>query len=196
MISLPSSSLSRNQHGHIRLIISVDLSALPGLQLRGRFARPGAKLRIEDLPRPAIALEHAGRLADPAARTAAERRRSFADLWILWHFDFEAEIWIEVMRTTTRDSSFLIDFGAAAARLIDSYGLRQPAAEARPLAARAISSIAAVLAEAAGDVQCYLLAEIESFLAEEIVRRIERQTGRMIELAGARFANEGPAIEG
>lgn len=187
MVRFPRSCPSRKSTGHLRLVSSVDLSAPAGLQLRGRFVLPGAKLELDALPRPAVVLEHAGRVADPAAKTHAERRRSFADLWILWRFDFETSGWVEVVRTTAVNAAFQLEFAPIAARLLNDEGHAVPAAQARPAASRVICSIEAELAEVSGDTGCYVLAEIETYLANQIVRRIEQRSARMIEQAGERF---------
>lgn len=187
MVRFPRSSTSRKSGGHLRLVSSVDLSAPAGLQLRGRFARPGSEIELEALPRPALVLEDAGRVCDPAARTLAERRRSFASLWILWRFDFDALRWIEVIRTTANDAGFSLDFAIIAARLFGGRSEAVHAAEARPVAARLIDALEAGLADVSCDAGCFVLAEIETYLANQIVRRIEARSARMIERAGARF---------
>jgi hypothetical protein len=74
MVSFPRSSTSRNSGGHLRLISSVDLSAPAGLQLRGRFARPGSRIELAALPRPAVVLEHGGRLPDLRAADRGAQR--------------------------------------------------------------------------------------------------------------------------
>lgn len=195
MIRFPRSSLSRRDPGHLRLVSSVDLCAPAGLQLRGRFARPGSQVELDALPRPAVVLEDAGRIGDPAAKTLAERRRSFASLWILWRFDFDALEWIEVIRAKANDASFLIDFAPIARRLLEGDGERVPATEARPAAARAICSIEEELAGVSGDAGCYVLAEVEVYLANQIVRRIEQRSARMLAMAEASFLAMPEAVQ-
>lgn len=193
MVRFPRSSTSRNSGGHLRLVSSVDLSAPAGLQLRGRFARPGSEIELDALPRPAVVLENAGRVSDPAARSLAEHRRSFATLWILWRFDFDALGWIEVIRTTANDAGFSLDFAIIAARLFEGRSEEVHAAEARPVAARLIDALEAGLADVSCDAGCFVLAEIETYLANQIVRRIEARSARMIDMAGARFLS-GPEV--
>lgn len=188
MIQFPRSSTSRNDPGHLRIITHVDRSAPLGLQLRGRLARTGSKVELEALPRPAVVLEDAGRMCTVAAtQPLAVRRRSFATLWILWRFDFDALRWIEVVRMTAQDASYSLFFTPVVERLLGPQSDLVHAEQARATASKVISSIEAELAEVSNDAGCFALAQIEAYLANQIVRRIEKGHERMIEAAAERF---------
>lgn len=136
-----------------------------GLQFRGQLLTPGAAFNSDTLPSPAIALECAG-----SVRTSEVRSRySFRHLWVLWRFDFTSSEWIEVIRATSDSSDWTETFAPVARRLLDERDARAPPRP--PVAQRLIESLRAQLADMVSEDACACLADLERFIAGEIVAR-------------------------
>ena len=170
-LRLPDSAGSRSQRGHLRLLASVDLHAPTGLQFRGRLLRAGGRFDPDDLPRPAVLLEHAGSVRIAAAPS----RYSWENLWVLWRFDFRTGSWVEVVRAVGRDSAWTTDFAPIAHRLL--YPPLQPGMAAELRARPVVEQLAGLIDEhldgVTREVRCYVLAELERHVAGHIVRASE-----------------------
>jgi hypothetical protein len=166
---LPRTSESRRQRGFLRLLTDVDLHHRFGHPVfDGQLLTPGAVFSPADLPCPAVLLEYAGRI-----RTAAKpptSRYSFSDLWLLWRFDFESAIWIEVVRAPAQDNSWRLDFGQIARRLLFAERTETGAERARPTAERVTSALGVELDAMTSEMRCHVLAALDQYVAGEIVR--------------------------
>lgn len=163
---LPHTSEKRHDRGFLRLLTFVHPAAPAGLQFDGQLLTPGAEFEPAELPRPAVALEYAGatRIARPHSRY------SFAALWVLWRFDFDRVLWLEIVRTTAHDSSWSIDFAPIAYRHL--HAVPEAPAEERSIAivGRLCAAIGDELARVARDVRAYVLGGLDRYIAGEIVR--------------------------
>lgn len=163
---LPRSGSSRGAPGFHKLLTAVDLYAPNGLQFAGQLLSPGASFDVAALPRPAVLLENAGSI-----RTAAVRSRySFSNLWVLWRFDFEACVWVEAARATSTDNSWTVHFAPIAHRLLNPYpaaGAEERAAA--PIAERIATVIRVELDQLSREVRCYVLANLDRYIAQQIV---------------------------
>lgn len=170
---LPRTSESRRDPGFLKLITDVDVYAPPGLQFRcTQLLSPGAEFNPATLPRPAVLLEYGGRV-----RIAQPRSRySFSSLWLLWRFDFETSEWIEVVRATSDDTAFSLDFAPIAKRLLDQE--REHVSDrARPFSDRVVAAVGAELALMTREIRCQVLAALDQFVASEIDRHARAASG-------------------
>lgn len=162
---LPRSSPSRRTPGFHRLLTSVDLYAPAGLQFSGQLLSPGAEFKVSDLPAPAVLLESAG-----SVRVAPQRSRySFEHLWVLWRFDFPTEQWIEVVRMTATDASWTTHVAPIAYRLLHPVPIEPAEERAAPAAEQLATFIRVEISKLSRDVRCYVLAELDRCIAQEIV---------------------------
>lgn len=187
-MNLPHTSERRQDRGFLRLLTFADPHAPPGLQFDGQLLTPGAAFDPAALPRPGVLLECAG-----SVRIAPERSRySFAALWILWHYDFELAEWKEIVRATSRDSSWTLDFAPIAYRYL--HAMPAPVEErAAPVAARIRELVAAELVRVHRDARCHVLAALDRYLASEIVRASSRPL-TLVRSAGSGFSRIGGAL--
>lgn len=164
-MKLPSTSENRRDRGFLRLLTFVDPAAPAGLQFDGQLLSPGSEFDPAALPRPAVLLECAG-----STRISPERSRyAFAHLWVLWRFDFEILEWKEIVRATSRDSSYTLDFAPIAYRHL--YVAPEPPEErAAAVSERLREILSAELAQVARDARCHVLAALDLYLSSEIVR--------------------------
>lgn len=189
-MNLPRTSENRQDRGFLRLLTFVDREAPPGLQFDGQLLTPGAQFDPIALPRPAVLLEYAGRVRIAPARS----RYSFAALWLLWRYDFDRSEWMEVVRTAS-DDSWSYDFAVIAHRYLYSA---LPAAEARaaPVAARIRELVDAELRRVHSDARCHVLAALDAYLSNEIVKTsrkplyLAKPMGRAYSRIGGALASE------
>ncbi len=188
MERLPKTSDSRRTAGYHQLLTSVDPYAPRGFQFKGQYLTPGASFDVLDLPRPAVMIESVG-----SVRIAPERLpRSFRHLYVLWRFDFDRREWIEVLRTYAEGSAWTLDLAPVAYRLLHP----QPEAAAETAAAPLVDGIAGLLtdqlATMSRELRCYVLAGLDQWLANEIVKTMAALTVlRVGEGAEARYPRLG-----
>jgi hypothetical protein len=169
---LPKTS-PRGQHGFLKLLTRIDLAAAPGLQFVGQVLSPGAFFAVGDLPCPAVLLEYAGRERIAPARS----RYSFADLWIVWYFDFKFVEWVEVARTHSQlDSSWTHDMAFLAHKRLFPNGERPAEQRAQAVIEKLEKVIGRELENVNADVRPHVVAALDVFLAREIVRVSEMLT--------------------
>lgn len=168
-MTLPRSSPWHRAPGHHKLLTEVDVHAPPGLQFRGQLLTPGARFEVDDLPRPAVLLECAGSM-----RTAAQRSRyAFETVWVLWRFDFAELIWVEVARMLSNDASWTVDLAPIAWRLLHQGRQTQSEDRAAPIGERLAAVIQLELEALTRELRCYVLAGLDRYIANEIVRATE-----------------------
>ncbi|HWE53849.1 MAG TPA: hypothetical protein VG273_28925 [Bryobacteraceae bacterium] len=151
----------------MRLLDGVDMGASPGLQFRGRTMKPGEIVDPSELPKPAVVLEHAGQHRVMSGRS----RYAFAALWILWLFDTETEVWIEIARAMSPDASWSLDLAPVAHRLLYPDPGDELAAAARIAEAptrRLSDFIRKELGQASSVVRDQILAGLDVYLSSEI----------------------------
>lgn len=166
-LRLPHSSTNRRDRGFLRLLTDVDMHAPLGLQFRGTLLTPGAPCKVADLPCPAILLEYAGRIR---VGPVVNSRYSFEALWVLWRFNVEASVWVEVVRGASPDAGWSMDFAPVAYRLL--YCGRTDAGAERALreSERVTAQLSAELGAMTREVRCHVLAALDVYVASEIVR--------------------------
>lgn len=164
---LPQSSKNRHNRGFLRLLSDVDVHAPLGLQFRGQLLTPGVPFDPADLPCPAVVLECAGRV-----RVAAlvNSRYSFESEWVLWRFNFEACVWVEVVRGVSPDAGWSMDFAPAAHRLLYANRTDAGAQRARSESERLTAQLDHELAAMTREMRCHVLAALDAYVANEIVR--------------------------
>jgi hypothetical protein len=163
---LPRSS-PRGQRSFLKLLTRVDLAAPLGLQFVGQVLSPGAPFDPDALPRPAVILEHAGRERVGPGLS----RYSFDDLWIVWRFDFQERIWIEVVRTHSGgDTSWTHDLAFLAHQRLFPAGEPPAAEQARPVIDELRDLIQRGLESVNRSVRGHIVAALDAYLACEIVR--------------------------
>lgn len=169
---LPKTS-ARGQHGFLKLLTRIDMTAPPGLQFVGQLLSPGAFFSAGDLPRPAVLLEYAGRERIAACRS----RYSFGDLWVIWLYDFDFAEWTEVARTHSQhDNSWSHDMAFLAHKRLFPAGERAAAERAQPVIDELEGVIQRGLESVNADVRSHVVAALDMFLAREIVRVSEDLT--------------------
>ena len=165
---LPLTSVSRRDRGFLRLLTDVDVYASPGLQFRGRLLTPGAGFDVCELPRPAVLIEYAGRVR---VGKVTNSRYSWAAQWLLWRFDFDAGEWVEVIRSVSADASWSVDFAPVALGLLDAERMIDTRSElARPECERVTDQLSVELNAMTREMRCHVLAALDQYIANEIVR--------------------------
>jgi hypothetical protein len=139
-----------------------------GLQFRGQLLTPGADFNPDNLPRPAVLIECAGSVRIKEGRS----KYCFRCLWLLWRFDFETLEWIEVMRTQCDNATWTEYFAPIALQLLrPAPDGREALRAARPISTRLIDQLRAEFREMLSEVACCVLADLDNFIAGEIVAR-------------------------
>jgi hypothetical protein len=165
---LPRTSVSRTDHGFLRLLTDVDVLAPPGLQFKGRLLTPGAKFDPASLPRPAVVLECAGSVRI----SEGQSRYCFRHLWLLWRYDFERLEWVEVVREISDSAEWTLHFAPIAQRLLnsDQHELLQRQT-ARAEIERLADFLTAALDELNRELCCFVVAGLDIYVAQQVVNR-------------------------
>ena len=150
----------------------VDLDSRTGIPaLRGTLLTPGGAFEPADLPCPAVLLEYAGRIR---VGDVPGSRYSFAAQWVLWRFNFATSIWVEVVRAVSNDSGWTANLAPIAHRLLYAERTDNGAERARPESARITAALSTELAAMTSEMRCHVLAALDIYVANEIVRSAVR----------------------
>lgn len=157
MSQFPNSNFRRRGLCFVRLLERVDPVATHGFGFHGQNYRPGSRIPASELPVPALVLE--------CANTGSREANHL--MWLLWHFDFCTNSWIEMARTSASDWTWALALRPLAVRLLKPQSISYDCgAITRELTLSIEEALQKVPHEVHGD----LLTRLDVYLSQQVAR--------------------------
>ena len=169
-IRLPQTCPENKRHfTHVRILTAVDPEAWNAAGFDGPLYRPGARVDAAALGARPILLEFAG----PQGKWRPGRQRD--SLWLLWRYDGQLQVWVEIARALSRDWSWaLVLRGPAIAalrpdHLADAGNMVDEGARGREVTEELLRAIDTALAVERPAVRALVLTSIYDLVAGRLV---------------------------